>query len=112
VWEEDAVWNADFLDLFPSLIIADLNMLELYWLDSIQFNVTVTASQYAKYYFELRALSEVDKNHFPLEPLDKDTAQELEKKSGAREVAVRSTTTFQKSKSMDSYVGHSRAVIQ
>jgi hypothetical protein len=53
VWEEDAVWNADFIDVFPNLTVRDVNLLERTWLDLLQYNVQLSASHYAKYYFEL-----------------------------------------------------------
>lgn len=81
VWEDLAVWNADFLCHFPNLDIDDLNRLEREFLMHLQFTVSLTASVYAKYYFELRALSDITSDNFPLSPLDKSKAQTLEAKS-------------------------------
>lgn len=78
VWEDQAVWNVDFLNVFPNLTVDDLNQLERHYLNSLQFNVSLKASVYAKYYFELRALSERDSQHFPLKPLDKEGQKRLE----------------------------------
>ncbi|KAJ5070381.1 cyclin-y-like protein [Anaeramoeba ignava] len=50
-------------------------------LNLIDYNVLVTASVYAKYYFELRALSEFDNKIFPLAPLDKEEQERLESRS-------------------------------
>jgi hypothetical protein len=44
----------------------------------LQYNVTVSSSLYAKYYFELRALAVENKLHWRLEPLTKDQARRLE----------------------------------
>lgn len=78
MWEDQAVWNVDFLNVFPNLTVDDLNQLERHYLNSLQFNVSLKASVYAKYYFELRALSERDSQHFPLKPLDKEGQKRLE----------------------------------
>jgi hypothetical protein len=64
--------------MFPMMTVAELNKLERTWLESLQYSVTVSSSQYTKYYFELRALSSQDEEHFPLKPLDKDREAKLE----------------------------------
>jgi hypothetical protein len=73
VWEEQAVWNADFLEHFPKVDIQDLNSQEAHLLKLLQWDVSCPGSLYAKYYFDLRRLSEVDDEHFPVQQLtDKD----------------------------------------
>lgn len=79
VWEDESVWNVDFLDLFPLLTLVNLNNLENRFLELLQFNVLIIGSEYAKYYFELRALSQFDS--FPLEPLNKEAQAHLEQRS-------------------------------
>lgn len=81
VWEDQAVWNVDFLSVFPKVTVKDLNALERAMLNALQFNVSLKASVYAKYYFELRSLSERDAQHFPLMPLDHDGSAKLEARS-------------------------------
>ncbi len=78
VWEDQSVWNVDFLPVFDNLTAQDLNKLERQFLALLQYNVSLTASLYAKYYFELRTFSKVDSLHFPLQPLDKLNAKRLE----------------------------------
>jgi hypothetical protein len=79
VWEDESVWNVDFLDVFPLLTLIDLNNLENRFMELLQFNVLIVGSEYAKYYFELRALSQ--QNSFPLEPLNKEAQSLLEEKA-------------------------------
>lgn len=43
-----------------------------------RYNVTVKSNLYAKYYFELRALFKDNEKEFPLQPLDKMMAVNLE----------------------------------
>jgi len=76
VWEDDSVWNEDILSAFPQMTVADLGQLEFRLLEELQFRVTLKASDYAKYYFELRALA-TDDELFPLEPLTKENAAKL-----------------------------------
>jgi len=66
VWEDQAVWNVDFLSLFPNITVNDLNKLERHYLNSLKFSVSLSGAVYAKYYFELKSLS---KKAFPLQPL-------------------------------------------
>lgn len=54
------------------------NELERYFLETLQFNINVPSSVYAKYYFDLRALAETHDLSFPSEPLSKDRAIKLE----------------------------------
>lgn len=98
VWEDQSVWNVDFLPVFDNLTATDLNKLERQFLALLQYNVSLTASLYAKYYFELRTFSKVDSTHFPLQPLDKLNAKRLEDHSQASEYRVR---TFKRSASVD-----------
>jgi len=101
VWEDLAVWNVDFLVVFPCLSAKDLGALEKVLLKLLQFNVTLKASLYTKYYFELRSLAEKDQRTFPLEPLDKDAASKLESRSQAKEESVR--TKVSRSKSLNTF---------
>jgi len=98
VWEDQSVWNVDFLPVFDNLTAADLNKLERQFLALLQYNVSLNASLYAKYYFELRTFSQVDPQNFPLQPLDKLSAKRLEDHSQASEHRVR---TFKRSASVD-----------
>ena len=54
------------------------NELERYFLETLQFNINVPSSVYAKYYFDLRAVAETHDLSFPSEPLSKDRAAKLE----------------------------------
>jgi len=89
VWEDQAVWNVDFLSIFPMVTVQDLAQLEKVILNLLQFNVSLKANLYTKYYFELRALAENDSMPFTLEPLSKESAERLETRSEETEQSVR-----------------------
>jgi len=46
VWEDQAVWNVDFLSVFPNVTVQDLKVLEKKLLGYIQYNVNVTGGLY------------------------------------------------------------------
>jgi hypothetical protein len=88
VWEDLAVWNADFLHLFRGLSVAHLNELEKYLLNYLQFNVTVKASLYVKYYFDVRELAPAESSE-SFTPLNKEAASRLEQNSTVHEQKTR-----------------------
>jgi len=89
VWEDQAVWNVDFLSIFDLVTVQDLSQLEKVILNMLQFNVSLKAPLYAKYYFELRSLAEEASMQFPLEPLSKEDSDRLETRSEDTELTVR-----------------------
>ncbi|KAJ3094597.1 hypothetical protein HDU97_007879 [Phlyctochytrium planicorne] len=73
VWDDHAVWNIDFCQIFPDVDVKDMNELERWYMAAIQYNVSVKASLYARYYFELRDLADAQlksKNSRPLNVSD------------------------------------------
>jgi len=85
VWEDLSVYNIDFISFFNNITVADLNKMEMVFLNLVQFQMGIPASLYAKYYFNLRTFSKLDEEHFPLKPLDRDGARRLEKRSKSTE---------------------------
>jgi len=87
VWEDQAVWNVDFVDQFPNTSPSDLGKLEKLLLQLLNFDVSLNASQYAKTYFDVRAQACVTGEHFcdiggkALKPLDKAGQERLETKT-------------------------------
>jgi len=82
VWEDQAVWNVDFLELFPLATPNDLGQLEKKILSLLSFDVSLSASDYARIYFDLRAQSSASEEHFlELKPLNKDGEASLEMKT-------------------------------
>jgi len=80
VWEDQAVWNVDFLDLFPLTTPHDLGQLEKKLLSLLSFDVSLKASEYAAIYFDLKAQTSAE--HFlELNPLDRDGEEKLELRS-------------------------------
>jgi hypothetical protein len=81
VWEDQAVWNIDFIELFPLTTPSDLGQLEKRILALLGFDVSLKASEYAKIYFDLRAqaANHCTEEHFlELKPLSKSDEDKLE----------------------------------
>ncbi|XP_033838316.1 cyclin-Y-like [Periophthalmus magnuspinnatus] len=78
VWDDQAVWNVDYCQIMKDITVEDMNELERHFLELLQFNINVPSSVYAKYYFDLRSLSETNNLSYPLEPLSRDKAHKLE----------------------------------
>lgn len=68
------------MSLFPQSNIQDLNSLERDFLNFIGFMTTFKASDYAKFYFALKELSD-NKESLPSKPLTQDQADRLENAS-------------------------------
>jgi hypothetical protein len=90
VWDDYAIWNVDFVAIFPELLVHDLNELERYCLMAIRFDVTVKASVYASYYFELRQASGIHGSPLLQHPLSAVNFERLESRiSSLSETALK-----------------------
>ena len=70
IWDDESFENENFAIAFPSFKTKDLNEMERVFLDFIEYNLYIKGSDYAKYYFVLRAFAEKKKRSFPLRALD------------------------------------------
>lgn len=114
VWDDQAVWNVDYCQILKEVTVEDVNELERYFLETLQFNINVPSSVYAKYYFDLRALAETHDLSFPSEPLSKDRAIKLEAMSSNCEDKLKqSRLPLRRSHSLDGVANHrlSKAII-
>jgi len=79
----------------------------------LQFTVSLSASVYAKYYFDLRALSDLTEENFPLRPLDEQGIALLEAKSrGAEEEIKKQRIHAERTQSLDPYVPNKTVSIE
>eukprot|EP00123_Amoebidium_parasiticum_P015075 comp22772_c0_seq1/m.35610 comp22772_c0_seq1/g.35610 ORF comp22772_c0_seq1/g.35610 comp22772_c0_seq1/m.35610 type:complete len:441 (-) comp22772_c0_seq1:611-1933(-) len=54
VWDDQAVWNSDFCLVLPDVTLDSMNALERKVLELVDFDVGISASEYAQNYFDLR----------------------------------------------------------
>lgn len=58
VWQDLSSWNIEFAGVYPQYSLDAINRLELQFLRSIKWELYISSSLYAKYYFALRSLVE------------------------------------------------------
>jgi len=104
VWEDLAVWNVDFITVFPAVTVSDLNTLENNLLHLLKYDAGVTRQYYAQYYFALRDLAQENKRAFPLGELDKNAAARLEQNS--TKTSQRVQHILSRTKSSEALVNH------
>merc|ERR1712228_68103 len=65
VWDDLSSWNIEFSNLLPILSLSAINKLEGLYLQSLQYDLYISSSEYAKYYFALRGLKNTKTEHIP-----------------------------------------------
>jgi hypothetical protein len=78
MWDDKYLSNADFSYIYPFFDTKQVNVLEMKFLELIQYNTHIKFSIYTKYYLELKSLVPED---FPLKPMDVFTIGKLERQS-------------------------------
>merc|ERR1712107_917548 len=82
VYDDFSLRNKDWSLICPAFTAAQITKLESIFLVLVRFSVHVSASSYAKYYFQLRVLCE---REFPLSVLSKEDASYLESRTAKGE---------------------------
>jgi len=77
VWDDLSMVNEDF-SIFMPYTLDQINTWEIEFLGCIKFNVRVSASQYARYYFDLRKKIHHNGAHLPKKELTMERARKLE----------------------------------
>ena len=62
VWQDLSSWNSEISQIYPQFSLEAINKLEIIFCKEISWNLYISSSIYAKYYFGLRSLTE--KSHF------------------------------------------------
>jgi len=83
VWDDQSLLNVDFSVICNAYTVQDINKLEKKFLELIEYNVSITASLYASYYFELRTLCEKAERDFLFKPLSEEQQRNLESRTSA-----------------------------
>jgi len=95
VWDDKSLLNVDFSLMCSAYTVKDINNLEKIFLEMIQYNVTISASLYASYYFELRTLCEKAERTFTLKSLSETELKQLESRSEQKAEDVKASRRWQ-----------------
>ncbi|KAK2094441.1 hypothetical protein P7K49_028179 [Saguinus oedipus] len=77
VWRNRGLWSVDDSQNPKDIAVEKISKMEKCFLELLEFNIHVSASVYAKYYFDLRALANDRDLYFLIRLLHKDKAQKL-----------------------------------
>lgn len=58
VWQDLSSWNIEFASVYPQFSLESINRLELQFLRMVKWDLYISSSLYAKYYFALRSVVE------------------------------------------------------
>jgi len=103
VWQDLSSWNIEFASVYPQYSLDSINRLELQFLRMVKWDLYISSSEYAKYYFALRSL--VEKSDFRqrynrmvggVDNVQADEALKIEKRS----TMVKEEAILQLSRSM------------
>jgi hypothetical protein len=82
MWDDKYLSNADFSYIYPFFDTKQVNVLEMKFLELIQYNTHIKFSIYTKYYLELKSIVPDD---MPLKPMDVFSQARLESQSKSME---------------------------
>jgi len=78
VWDDRSLHNVDFSTFCPMFTLKEINHLEMKFLELIDYDVSISSSLYASYYFQLRTLCQRENRSFSLAPISVENAAKLE----------------------------------
>lgn len=58
VWQDLSSWNVEFSEIYPQFSLQNINRLERLVVNHLKWDLYISSSLYAKYYFALRSLYE------------------------------------------------------
>jgi len=70
MWDDVSSWNVEFSQLFPCFGTEEINHLEKMFLHEMSYDLFVSGSTYARYYYALRGLRYTKENQIPENYLD------------------------------------------
>merc|ERR1712107_818190 len=89
VWDDESFENVEFAQLCPLYTLEEINTFERIFLKSVEYNMSVKGSEYAKAYFLLRTLGARDAADFGLQPMDPVRASRLAERCLEKQIEFR-----------------------
>ena len=82
MWDDDCLENAGFAEAC-AVDLCDLNKMEQAFVSAIGYNLSLSAAEYARYYFALRSICQMSSEVFPLRYLDDALEARLAERSSS-----------------------------
>lgn len=84
VWQDLSSWNSEFAQIYPSFTLQAINKLEIVYCKELRWNLYISSSTYAKYYFALRSLTEKSdfRRNYNVMLVDAPGAEHVAERSG------------------------------
>ncbi|XP_036268594.1 cyclin-Y-like protein 1 [Pipistrellus kuhlii] len=114
LWDKQAVWSVPFCQLVNNIItFDDMIEIEMHFLNYIHFDTDVSASLYAKYYFDLRYLVHENNPLVLVKSFCKEIIQSTEAISRGYQKKDLSRASIKRSLSADNVIGmqHIKAML-
>uniref|UniRef100_L7N1N0 Cyclin N-terminal domain-containing protein n=1 Tax=Myotis lucifugus TaxID=59463 RepID=L7N1N0_MYOLU len=114
LWDKQALWDVPYCQLINNIItVEDMNEIEMHFLSYIDYDTTVPASLYAKYYFDLRYLAHENNPLALVKNLCKERAQSTEAISRGSQKKDLGRAAIERSLSADNVIGiqHTKAIL-
>mmetsp|Transcript_24017 Transcript_24017/g.36936 ORF Transcript_24017/g.36936 Transcript_24017/m.36936 type:complete len:163 (-) Transcript_24017:118-606(-) len=70
IWDDDSLENVHFPQVLSDISLKEISALEKVFLQFIDFDLVIKGSEYAKYYFILKAFAGSFNSTLPMGPLD------------------------------------------
>ena len=77
IWDDDSLENVHFPQVMQDISLKEISGIEKVFLSIIDFDLVIRGSEYAKYYFILKALAENFNSTLPMGPLSVPQMSEL-----------------------------------
>ena len=103
VWQDWASWNIEFASVYPQFSLDAINKLEVKFCQMVDWDLYISSSLYAKYYFALRSLLEKQdfrRRYNQMVGINKISASEASLISKRSELVKHNMTNYHLSKSM------------
>mmetsp|Transcript_87018 Transcript_87018/g.170280 ORF Transcript_87018/g.170280 Transcript_87018/m.170280 type:complete len:307 (-) Transcript_87018:82-1002(-) len=99
VWQDLSSWNSEFSQVYPRFTLQAINKLEVLYCKEIKWNLYISSSAYAKYYFALRSLTEKSdfRRNYNVMVVNAPGAEQIAERSGEVRQQVLDANTLSRS---------------
>jgi hypothetical protein len=90
IWDDDSLENVHFPKVMHDITLKEVNILEKIFLELIDYDLIISGSEYAKYFFILKTFEmKGGRTDYPMMPISVDKMSFLQKNSEKAEIELR-----------------------